>query len=290
MLSGFSERRRRRQYRRELERRMAELDRLDREYGVGAMPSATVLRPRKTRRTGAALPGLLITAILLTAVVALSPAENFRTIRRLAGFDNDRLGDVPSVAEGAGSYRFTSTQRGGEEPVGYDPCRIIEVAVNPEGAPDDYDELVDTAISRTSDATGLAFQRVGATDDRDFLARGGGALGGRPPVLVAWATPEEVPDLEGDVAGIGGSAALQSGNGKLRYITGIVVLDRDTFGDFEDDEQPFAQAIVDHEFGHLVGLDHVEDPGELMNADNVGVTTYGPGDREGLARLGSVDC
>lgn len=256
MLSRFPEGRRRRQY-----------------------------RPQR----GAALPGLLITAILLTAVVALSPAENFRTIRRLAGFDNERLGEVPSVAQGEGSYAFTATQRGGEEPVAYDPCRVIEVVVNPEGAPEGYDELVDTAIERTGDATGLRFDRVGTTDDRDFTRRTS-AIANRPPVLVAWATPEEVPDLEGDVAGIGGSVAVDAGTGRTRYVTGIVVLDQDAFGDFEDDEQPFAQAIVDHEFGHLVGLDHVDDPHELMNEGNVGVTTYGPGDREGLARLGSIDC
>ena len=251
------------------------------------MPSRFPDRPPR-RQTGATLPGLLITAILLAAVVALSPAENFRTIRRLAGFDDQRLGEVPSVARGQGSYAFTATQRGSKEPVAYDPCRVIEVAVNPEGAPDDYDELVDTAIERTGDATGLRFVRVGTTDDRDFSRRAG--IASRPPVLVAWATSEEVPDLEGDIAGIGGSAAMDAGTGRLRYVTGIVVLDQDTFGDFEDDEQPLAQAIMDHEFGHLVGLDHVDDPGELMNDGNVGVTTYGPGDREGLARLGSVAC
>ncbi len=106
------------------------------------------------------------------------------------------LGAVPSVAQGEGSYECTATQRGSREPVAHDPCRIIEVAVNPEGAPDNYDELVDTAIERTGDATGLAFQRVGATDDRDFTRRGS-AIATRPPVLVAWASPEEVPDLEG---------------------------------------------------------------------------------------------
>lgn len=268
---------------------MAELDRLDREYGVGAMPGTSTPARRPRRQTGAALPGLLITAVLLAAVVALSPAENFQTLRRLVGFGGERLGEVPSVAHGEGSYAFSATQRGSKQPVAYDPCRIIEVAVNAEGAPDNYDELVDTAIERTGDATGLAFQRVGLTDDRDFTRRAS-ALAGRPPVLVAWATADEVPDLEGNVAGIGGSAAMDTGDGRLRYVTGIVVLDEDTFGDFEDDEQPFAQAIVDHEFGHLVGLDHVNDPNELMNEGNVGVTSYGPGDREGLARLGGVAC
>ena len=39
-----------------------------------------------------------------------------------------------------------------------------------------------------------------------------------------------------------------------------------------------------------MGLGHVEDEGELMHVENVGLTTFGPGDREGLARLGSIPC
>jgi predicted Zn-dependent protease len=50
------------------------------------------------------------------------------------------------------------------------------------------------------------------------------------------------------------------------------------------------RAIIVHELGHLVGLDHVNDPGELMHADNVGRLALGPGDREGLAALGSGRC
>jgi hypothetical protein len=34
----------------------------------------------------------------------------------------------------------------------------------------------------------------------------------------------------------------------------------------------------------------VTDPGELMNGDNIGRATYGPGDLEGFARLGSIPC
>ena len=47
---------------------------------------------------------------------------------------------------------------------------------------------------------------------------------------------------------------------------------------------------MDHEFGHLVGLGHVDDPDEIMNKHGVRVSTYGPGDLEGLARIGSIDC
>lgn len=273
---------------------MAELDRLDRTHGLGAMPPTGIppasrpVRPAPSHGRSPVLPGLLITALLLGGVVALSPDENMRTLRRLMGFEG-RLGDIPFLADGDGSYAFALTQRGSKEPVTYDPCRTIEVAVNPEGAPDDYEALVATAITHTSEATGFRFEQVGTTDDRDFTRRRVG-LGSRPPVLVAWADEDEVPELEGDVAGIGGSTAMDFGTGRLRYISGIVVLDTDVFDDFAPSQEPYAQAIVDHEFGHLVGLDHVEDSGELMNAENVGVTSYGPGDLEGLARLGRVDC
>ena len=75
--------------------------------------------------------------------------------------------------------------------------------------------------------------------------------------------------------------------GFLRYETGVVVLDRDVPWVSRDGE--VGQAILDHEFGHLVGLGHVDDPGQLMD-ERLSVLTYGPGDREGLARLGSVPC
>ncbi|MFC4785619.1 matrixin family metalloprotease [Nocardioides sp. MAHUQ-72] len=158
--------------------------------------------------------------------------------------------------------------------------------VNPEGAPVNYDELVDTGLAHTGAATGLKFVRTGLTDDREVTDSG---LVRKRPILIAWATPEEVPQLAGEVAGIGGSIAVGP-PGRLRYVTGRVMLDRDLFATFDVDDAALAQAIVDHELGHVVGLAHVSDPGELMYKDNVGRTTYGPGDREGLARIGSVDC
>ena len=78
----------------------------------------------------------------------------------------------------------------------------------------------------------------------------------------------------------------------MEYVTGSVVLDQEVFDDLDDDPdaQSVAQGIVDHEFGHLVGLDHVDDPRELMHREQAGMTSYGPGDLEGLARLGSIRC
>jgi hypothetical protein len=80
--------------------------------------------------------------------------------------------------------------------------------------------------------------------------------------------------------------------GRTRFVTGTVTLDVDAFDVIPHQlrGEAAAQAIVDHEFGHLVGLDHVDDPGELMNADNLGRTTWGPGDLAGLSRLGRGRC
>jgi hypothetical protein len=232
------------------------------------------------------LPALLVTIVLFGAIVALSPADNMLALRRLFGFDDDRLAAAPHPPQGMGTYKFLHVQRGSDQPVAYDPCRPIEVVVNPEGAPENYNALVDTGLAHTGAATGLKFLRVGLTDDRDV---NNGGFARRRPVLIAWATPDEVPELAGEVAGIGGSVAVGQ-PGLMRYVTGRVMLDRDLFASFDSDEAAAAQAIVDHELGHVVGLGHVEDPGELMNERNVGRTTYGPGDREGLARLGGVDC
>ena len=40
----------------------------------------------------------------------------------------------------------------------------------------------------------------------------------------------------------------------------------------------------------MLGLDHVDDIGELMNAEYVGQSGFGPGDREGLQQLRELPC
>ena len=40
----------------------------------------------------------------------------------------------------------------------------------------------------------------------------------------------------------------------------------------------------------MLGLDHVDDIGELMNPEYVGQSGFGPGDREGLKQLHELPC
>ncbi len=222
----------------------------------------------------------------MLGIVALAPTEEMRAVRGLVGLGDDRLDAAPTVPDGSGSYAFLQTQPQTDEPVGYNPCRVIEVEVNPAGAPDGYDDLIDTGIAHTAKATGLRFERIGTTDRRPPKV----ASSRRQPVLIAWAGADEVPELAGDVAGIGGSTAVEIGFRDRRYVTGQIVLDAKAFERLGTRGRASAQAIVDHEFGHLVGLDHVDDQDELMYSDNIGRTTYGSGDLEGLARLGNLPC
>jgi hypothetical protein len=50
------------------------------------------------------------------------------------------------------------------------------------------------------------------------------------------------------------------------------------------------RAVIMHELAHVLGLAHVNSPFELMYERNLGLTQYGPGDRQGLARLGRAAC
>jgi len=271
---------------------MRELDRLDRDHGLGAMPGSGPVRPRRRRTASPALAGVAVTAVLLSGVVLVGPGDEMATVRRLFGLGADRYGSAPEFTPGEGTYKFLVTQRGSDEPVGYDPCQPVEYAVNPDGGPPDWEELVDTAVAHTEWATGLEFRDVGATEDRPFNPLRGGPFGGTSrPVVIGFADEDEIGDLAGDVAGLGGSVAARDTLGRDYFVTGSIALDTAVFeGPTEGVERENMQAIVDHEFGHVVGLDHVDDPQELMYESNIGVTDYGSGDLEGMARLGSIRC
>jgi hypothetical protein len=109
---------------------------------------------------------------------------------------------------------------------------------------------------------------------------------------VAWTTPERIPELEGDVAGLGGSTEVHGGGDfRARYVSGQVALDAPQLGDIlERDGRAAVKAVVLHELGHLVGLAHTPDATQLMHGENVGRTDFGIGDRTGLKIVGQGSC
>jgi len=112
------------------------------------------------------------------------------------------------------------------------------------------------------------------------------------PVLVAWSDPGESLRLVGDTAGFAGSFPFPVGDDRV-YVTGGVTLDGPQFNKIigDEDGRVRARAVIEHELGHLVGLAHIPDSGQLMNPDGVkGLATYGPGDLTGLNQLGKGPC
>ncbi len=246
------------------------------------------------RDLGRRLLGVLVALVLVAAGGAVFAHKQWGLTLTTHGIQRPGpLGTPPVVPAGLGSVRYMKIDPATGEPVSYDPCRPIHYVVNDTLAPPGGDDAVRRAVQEVSADTGLAFEYDGHSDD--LPTPGPQALLGNEtkPVLIAWTTPQVAPKLAGNVAGFGGSAAVTDDyTGRMHYVTGQVVLDAPDLTDVmaRPTGPAEVQAIVMHELGHLVGLAHVDDPHELMDGKNVGRLSFGPGDREGLAKLGSGAC
>lgn len=194
-----------------------------------------------------------------------------------------------------GPYLFDNVLPGGVA-VTYDPCRAVHYVVNPVLMPPGGQRLIDEAVAAVSAATGLVLVDDGATDeplqdDRELVQVQ--RYGDRwAPVLIGWSNAAAYPALAGDVVGVGGSALVQPrGPASARLVTGQIALDVDGLVPLmQRGHSDQVRAIVMHELAHVVGLDHVEDPGQLMYPRNLGLTAFSAGDLEGLALLGHGVC
>src|SRR5665647_2264279 len=204
---------------------------------------------------------------------------------------------LPAVAATTeGVHAFLHTDDDGA-PIGYDPCRPIRFVVRPDGMPPSGQALLDEAMAGVSAASGLVFEYAGTTDEAPAVERTliqPDRYGeGWAPVLIAWSDEAQMPELAGEVAGLGGSAAVPGASGQRSWLAaGRAVLDSaDVLVMLaRPDGHEQARAIVMHELAHVLGLDHVTDPDELMNPVSSNRTDLGPGDLQGLALVGQVAC
>jgi hypothetical protein len=252
---------------------------------VTALALAVVLSP---------LPGLAVDALSGSPTLPASAAAGQPGTVAPPTRPGVRLAPVVPVggAPPARTYAFLQSQPDGSGPVAFDPCRPVHYVVH--GHPDVGDRgvrVVHEAVAAVSAATGLVFVFDGMTDESPAEDRG--ARGDRldAPVLIAWSDPDEVPELEGTVAGVGGPVSVRTPDGSRRYVTGHVYLDAPAIApDLNPLRRSGARAVVMHELGHVVGADHPEDPSQLMAAENTGQTDWREGDRYALALLGQGTC
>jgi hypothetical protein len=196
---------------------------------------------------------------------------------------------------GDGKYRFTGISDDGA-PITFSPCRPIRYVIRPDNQPKGGSALIRSAISDLSAATGLVFVDDGTTTEPISSQREPyqpERYGERwAPVLIAWATPQEVPEFDIDVVGQAGPQGVSRSDGTGAYVTGEVYLDPDGLTELrESDGKRVAKAVILHELGHLVGLAHVADRTQLMHPEtSADITTYQAGDLTGLAKLGTGPC
>jgi hypothetical protein len=202
----------------------------------------------------------------------------------------------PPTSSGSQAFALQPSPDPDQAFAAYDPCRPVHYVVRPDNAPAGADQLVHEAVAEVSAATGLRFVNDGVTTEAPSEERQTyqpDRYGKKwAPVLIAWSTPQETPGLVGDVAGLGGSGYAHTPGQPLVLVAGQVELDAPALSEImkTSDGPSLVRAVIMHELGHVVGLDHVDDPSQLMHAENNGVTSFAEGDRAGLALLGSGVC
>jgi hypothetical protein len=190
---------------------------------------------------------------------------------------------------GTGSYAFLRTTSDGD-PITWDHCTAIRYQVNPDGAPENWRELVDGAFDEIAAKSGFVFLDAGETANRTLAGTfNPGATRGEP-ILIIWSSQGRLHDLQGDTVGLGGGAVLEV-RGIPRFVTGAIALDAESHSrTYDAMPTRTQQLILMHEIGHVLGLDHVNDQRQLMNAGYVGQESLGKGDIAGLQALHAVPC
>jgi hypothetical protein len=184
-------------------------------------------------------------------------------------------------AFGGGGYEFLATQ--GDNPVTWNHCQAIPYQVNPKGAPENWQEIVHAAVADIEKASGFVFADRGTTVKTQLIGAGRYAGNEWEPVLIVWSDRYQNQGLDGGVIGRGGGGTIRV-NGVLRYVVGQVSLDSSEKDPFE------TRMVLEHELGHVLGLGHTSDRGQLMYGGYHGQKGLGKGDIAGLKRLHDVPC
>ena len=253
------------------------------ELGISAVEYERILRDLR-RRNGQDEP--------VPAPAASSRPRRWRWVAWVAVALLAAVTLLPRLGTGNDAPAYAFMQTVGDQPVTCTSCHPIQVAVYPAGGPPDAERLVREAVDTMRSATGLDIVVVGVfgghAPNWNFKA---GPVRADDPISVSWQDGKAIAELTDHIAGVGGSRIATSPRGGQHLVAGTIALSRDYYAKLTARrDHAEALAVLLHEFGHVFGLAHVDSSGELMYRHNIGRTTFGPGDLEGLRRLGQGPC
>lgn len=203
---------------------------------------------------------------------------------------------TPAVFSDADGFAFTTPSEDPLRPYGWSPCRPVHYVVDLTGAPAGFADSVRLVASEVSASTGLLFVDDGVVAEAVDLEREPfqpEVYGDRwAPVLIRFADAVAVPDFGGDIVGQAGPVGMTSAaGGATHFVSGAVYLDVELV-----DAPPWPGnlpaylPVLRHEMGHLVGLDHVDDPTQIMFPTTGEPAAYQVGDLTGLSLVGQAEC
>jgi hypothetical protein len=271
-------------------------------------------RPDRGKRAAplfAAFVLSFLVAIVLGVLAVLSLLKEPADLRGLAAASSAVPSSIPvatptpspALSPAAPTFRpkvdgaFRFLERVGGAPVRWNPCETITYAVNAAGATSPVRPDLKEAFRRVTRATGIEFRSVGTTRETFIRAyqrmRYEGVIR-KAELILIWVDHDSylgilrrLNDPRPSIAFAKTMAGLFANQDQ--YFGGIVVMDADATATRGFGYRYAHGSVLLHELGHIMGLDHVRDPDQLMYSGphpNFSVRTFGPGDLEGLRRLG----
>lgn len=238
---------------------------------------------------------LLAAAATAALLVAVGAGATVRAVEPRGGAQEVVIaaGRGAELTSPGGSDPFSWSTTAAEGPARWSSCEPVRVLVNPDGAPQGAVLDMLAAIRTVAAATGLQIDVLGQTDAVSTGGWGTERLPGHdgwPPVLVSWGPP-------GGMLRPAASAATeirwaQDRGGPLVLVTAHlrVNTDRDHLYRPGAEGRRSRVAMYTHEWGHVVGLGHVDDDSQLMHAGMGEAGVLGTGDRRGLDEAGRGGC
>ena len=183
-------------------------------------------------------------------------------------------------------YAFESTAIGSAALTRWPACATVEYSIDLRNAPRNAVAVVARDTRIVQRATGLKFRRIAAGAPVNF--RTYDATGQVATVIFAWVGASK---LLGQMNVNAVTVPIVDPT-RTRYVSGVVLFNNDMNSAFQTDPT-FANNLVLHELGHVLGLADVDNATEIMNyylQPDTSVGSYASGDKAGLRKLYPPDC